>query len=56
MIIVICKKKKKIVLTSNGLLNAVTETSIHLTSGSTTTHNVFKANSMVPKIPLLAVE
>jgi len=47
---------KKIVLASNGLLNAVTETSINLISGTVTTHRVLKANSMVPKILLLAVE
>jgi len=47
---------EKSLLASNGLLNAVTETSISFASGSLITHSVFNANSMVPKILLLAVE
>lgn len=42
--------------TSNGLLNAVTETSIKFASGLEITHSVFKAKCMVPKIPFLAEE
>lgn len=43
-------------LTSNGLLNAVTETSINSASGLATTHSVFRANCKVPKIPFFAEE
>jgi hypothetical protein len=50
------KKKQKNKLTSNGLLNAVTEISINLVSGSTIMQSAFKASSIAPKIPLLADE
>jgi len=43
-------------LTSNGLLHAVTVTSINFASGSEIIHSVRSAKSIAPRIPLLAVE